>query len=416
MQVRFYLERNKAVKEKKAIWMYVREKDKGYYLNTGQKIQPSQWDKRTQRANPKKVKDNVAKGSLNSLNQLLNSYENKTFEIIRYIKSKDLNASFDDIVEVLNNYFKKKELTLFDAYDEFLSSKRQMVSQDAIQKYERTKSLLKEFVDKTKFKLTFDNITQSFFDKFYSFLLDGGMINNSAYKTISFFKTFMIWANQRNLTDNISYQHFKSKYEKNEVIYLTEKELMDLYNLNIDEERLERVRDIFIFQCFTGVRYSDIQNLTRADIFGPTWKLRTQKTRDIIEIPLNSYALSVLEKYKKYDAPIPSISNQKFNKYIKEVCEKAKINAPVKIVQYKGSTREETTFKKYEVIGSHTARRTFISLSLQKGMSAEVIMSITGHTTYRMMQRYLKIADSKKRDEMDKVWGSHLTLVKKDKL
>lgn len=82
------------------------------------------------------------------------------------------------------------------------------------------------------------------------------------------------------------------------------------------------------------------------------------------------------------------------------------------MVKYKGNERIETTYKKYEVIGTHTARRTFISLSLQKGMKPDVIMAITGHTTYRMMQKYLKIADEHKREEMDKAWGSSLRLVK----
>jgi len=142
------------------------------------------------------------------------------------------------------------------------------------------------------------------------------------------------------------------------------------------------------------------------------WLVRTQKTRDLIEIPLSSYAIGVLAKYKDWSTPLPVISNQKMNKYIKELCEIAKINDPIKIVKYKGNKTEETTFKKYELIGTHTARRTFVSLSLQKGMRPEVVMAITGHTTYKMMQKYLKVADSTKRDEMDKTWGSPLRKLK----
>jgi integrase len=72
----------------------------------------------------------------------------------------------------------------------------------------------------------------------------------------------------------------------------------------------------------------------------------------------------------------------------------------------------ETTYKKFEVVGTHTARRTFISLSLQKGMKPDVSMDITGHTTYRMMQKDLKIADEHKRGETDKIWGSSLRIIK----
>ncbi len=187
---------------------------------------------------------------------------------------------------------------------------------------------------------------------------------------------------------------------------------MTLYNLQIEDERLKRVRDLFVFQCFTGVRYSDIQNISREDLIGSTWRVRTQKTHQLIEIPLNSYALSILAKYSDYPQPLPVISNQKMNAYLKELCENAKIDEPVKVVKYQGNQRIETTHKKYEIIGTHTARRTFISLSLQKGMKPDVIMAITGHTTYRMMQRYLKIADEHKREEMDKTWGSPLRSIK----
>jgi integrase len=281
-----------------------------------------------------------------------------------------------------------------------------------MQKYERLRSLLFEYEKNSREKLRFDNISPLFFEKFYSFLIDKKkLLNNSAHKTIQFFKSFLIWSNTNNFTDNTSYKTFKSKSEQNEVIYLTEQELMALYNMKLDSDRLGRVRDLFVFQCFTGVRFSDIENLSRDDIKGSTWNLRTQKTKDIIQIPLSGFALSILAKYGDWEKPLPVISNQKMNMYLKELCKKAKINDTVKIVQYRGKERIEKTFKKYEIIGSHTARRTFISLSLQKGMKPDVIMAITGHKTYRMMQKYLKIADETKRDEMDKVWGSSLRVV-----
>ena len=140
--------------------------------------------------------------------------------------------------------------------------------------------------------------------------------------------------------------------------------------------------------------------------------MRTQKTHQIIDIPLNGFALSILAKYSEYPNPLPVISNQKMNRYLKELCKEAKIDSIIKIIKYKGNERIEETFKKYEVIGTHTARRTFISLSLEKGMKPDVIMAITGHKTYRMMQKYLKIADDFKRDEMDKVWGGSLRRIK----
>jgi len=411
MKVKFYPERKPSKSGECSLWCYVRENKETIYLNTGQKVNPDLWDNKLQRANPRLTRDNIIKGSLKSLNQYLNAFESKIFDIERIIRSKQQDIPFNTIADSIKRQFDKKKVGLFDIYDEFVKIKRQEVSKQAIFKFMRVKSLLEDYQKLNHEQLSFDKITPLFFSKFYSFLIENkNMINNTANKNIQFLKTFLIWANNNSYTDNSSYKVFKSKSESNEVIYLTESELMKLYNLQIEEDRLKRVRDIFVFQCFTGVRYSDIQNISREDIKNSTWNVRTQKTHQIIEIPLNSFALSILARYNEFPQPLPIISNQKMNDYLKELCKKAEINERVKTVKYKGSERIETSYKKYEVIGTHTARRTFISLSLQKGMKPDVIMAITGHTTYRMMQRYLKIADEHKREEMDKVWGSSLRI------
>ena len=161
-----------------------------------------------------------------------------------------------------------------------------------------------------------------------------------------------------------------------------------------------------LFQCFTGPRYSDILSLKKEDIRAGTWHLRQQKTKNITQIPLNKYAISILAKYPDYELPV--ISNQKMNKYIKELCELAGIDETITIVKYRGNKRIEETKKKFEVVGTHTARRTFITLSLRKGMKPEVIMKITGHKSYKMFQKYLKIADDHTRKEMFEAWGEPL--------
>jgi integrase len=414
MKVRFYLDSNKSVKAKeKAIWCYVREYGDTLALNTGERINPELWDKRNQRANLRMTKDKILKGSLKNVNLFLNSYENKVYDIARSIRMKEFNTGFSVIADEVRKQFNKRDTSFFSVYDEFLKSKRLNVTRSSMQKYERLKALLLEYEKITADKLRFDKISPLFFERFYSFLIDEKqLLNNTAHKVIQFFKSFMIWANVNNFTDNASYKAFKNKSEQNEVIFLTEDELLKLYNMKLENDRLSRVRDLFTFQCFTGVRFSDIENISWDDIRGSTWNLRTQKTKDIIQIPLSNYAQSLIAKYNDWEKPLPVISNQKMNKYVKELCKKAKINDPVKVVQYRGTERIEKTYKKYEIIGSHTARRTFISLSLQKGMKPDVIMAITGHKTYRMMQKYLKIADEHKREEMDKVWGSSLRQIK----
>lgn len=411
MKVKFYLERKPSKNKEVAIWCYVREGKNTFYLNTGQKVNHEHWDSDAQRADARKTRDNIMKGSIKSLNRYLNSFESKIFEIERAIRSKKHDAGFTNIQEAVKKQFNRKKAGLFEIFNEFLKIKRQHVAKQSLVKLERVKGLLEDYQKYNNELLNFDNITPLFFSKFYAFLIENqNMLNNTANKYISFLKTFLIWANQNGYSENSSYKIFKGKSEENEVIYLTEREVMILYNLQLSDERLKRVRDIFLFQCFTGVRYSDIQNISREDINSGAWHLRTQKTHQIIKIPLNAYAITILARYEEYPQPLPVISNQKMNTYIKELCQAAGIDDVVKTVRYKGSERIENTYKKFEVVGTHTARRTFVSLSLQKGMKPENIMAITGHTTYRMMQKYLKIDYSHLRNEMDKVWGSSLRI------
>lgn len=180
---------------------------------------------------------------------------------------------------------------------------------------------------------------------------------------------------------------------------------MTILNYDLSEHStLIKVRDIFCFGCFTGQRYSDIARLRREDIRDGIWFLKTKKTKDSLEIPLNDFALEILAKYKTSSSPLPDISNQKMNYYLKDLGKLLDINDVTIKTRYSGKDVIEEIKPKYEFLSTHTARRTFVTLSLEKGMRPETVMSITGHKDYKTMQRYLKITSKVKAIEMDKVW------------
>jgi len=87
------------------------------------------------------------------------------------------------------------------------------------------------------------------------------------------------------------------------------------------------------------------------------------------------------------------------------LCKEAEINEPIEIVRFRGSKRETETFPKYELIHLHTGRKTFCTLSLEKGMSAEQVMSISGHTDYKSFKRYVDVTEKLKKVVMEKAWG-----------
>jgi integrase len=185
-------------------------------------------------------------------------------------------------------------------------------------------------------------------------------------------------------------------------------------------KKYEQVRDAFCFACTTGLRYSDLAQLKREHIKEDEIILTVKKTKERLSIPLTPYSRAILDKYRMLRKPLPIISNQKMNYYLKGwdeknksgkvikkhkgICELAGINEPVEIVRYRGAKREANIYPKYELVGVHTGRKTFATLSLEKGMSAEEVMSITGHKDYKSFKRYVKITEQRKKVVMLKAW------------
>ena len=135
-------------------------------------------------------------------------------------------------------------------------------------------------------------------------------------------------------------------------------------------------------------------------------QLTTQKTKDRLTIPLLPQAREILNLHKdKYITALPTISNQKTNEYLKELGKLAELTAPVTVIQYFGSKRDEQTYPKHEKLSTHIARKTFVTLALEKGMRPETIMKITGHKDFKAMKPYIKLVDQQVKDELFEAWG-----------
>jgi len=134
--------------------------------------------------------------------------------------------------------------------------------------------------------------------------------------------------------------------------------------------------------------------------------IKTQKTRDSPKIPILPQAQEILDRYEGMcPTALPTTSNQKANDYIKELGKLVEVDTPISIIRYQGAKRFEETFPKYEKLTTHTARKTFVTLALEKGMRPEVVMKITGHKDFKAMKPYIKIVDDVVGDEMFIAWG-----------
>ena len=184
-----------------------------------------------------------------------------------------------------------------------------------------------------------------------------------------------------------------------QIIFLEWDELMTVLNAELPYPYLEKARDLFCISSFTGLRYSDLQKLTPADIIDDCITIVTQKTTDTLHIELNDYSRALLAKYGNRP---PQLSNQKYNNYIKEVGLHCGITTPIKIVRIRAGKREEKTYPKWQLLTTHAGRRTFISNALMMGIPVETVMKWTGHKNYEAMKPYIAIADRFKKSMMDR--------------
>jgi integrase len=147
---------------------------------------------------------------------------------------------------------------------------------------------------------------------------------------------------------------------------------------------------LFIIACDTGLRFSDLIELRNENIInnGSVIRIRTQKTGEVVIIPLKGKVKEILKKYE--GIPPQAISNQKMNEYLKELGEMAELIEDVVISLTKGGTRQTETFKKFELITTHTARRSFATNAYLQNVPTISIMKITGHTTAKSFLKYIK--------------------------
>jgi len=383
-------------------------KSKTTLFSTGEKIAPEYWNNKEQ-----KVKKTFR--GFNSLNAVIHKCKEDIDNIVREAVFNNVSPEIEYIKHVLaQSKVKHKNLqqnfkALLEIYDDFVQSSSYTKKKNTIKVYISVKNQLLKFEKYTNSKLSFKCMNMEFYDKFVEFLfVELKFKNNSVGRSIKTLKTFLNYAFEKGDNEYSFFRKFKVFNEEVDNVYLTEKELLLIYNLDLTgNQRLAKVRDLFCLSCFTGLRYSDVSRLKGENIKETYILLKTIKTNSVTSIPITSYSRSILSKYLHNDKYyLPVISNQKMNKYLKELGQLAGINDKVFISSNSGAKRSEEMFEKWEVITSHTARRTFVTLSLEKGMRPEVVMQITGHKDLKTFQRYIKIIDVVKTEEMFRVWNN----------
>lgn len=239
-----------------------------------------------------------------------------------------------------------------------------------------------------------------------------GIKNSTIEKKLGYLKWFLKWATEKGFNNNTAYRTFRPtlKTTQKKVIYLTKEEMKRILILELKGEQayLEVVRDIFIFCCFSSLRYSDASALKWNDVKDDHIEVTTIKTADSIQIEINDMMKKIIEKYraipdKRSNLVFPFYTNQAMNRDLKKLCKLAEINEEIRTTTYKGHERIDEIAEKWELIGTHTGRRTFIIHALSRGIPPSIVMKWTGHSDYKSMKPYIDIVDEIKASEMTKM-------------
>jgi len=381
-----------------------------YY--TGYRIDRSKWNPETER-----VKRNVFNKigeSATDINNHLREIETHVTDIYDGQKALKKNPTVSFVRDELKKRLgetDKSQVSIFIAFELFIAqeSKLKTWTEGTKTKLNTVLAQLKDFYNST-YKFDFETIDETFLEKYIGYQQKTLELRNvTIAKNLKIFNWFMNWATRKKFNSNLTYKTFDPNLKGtniSKVIFLEWPDLMNVYKKDIPKPYLARVRDVFCFQCFTGLRYSDVYNLKKTDIKGELIEITTIKTEDPLQIDLNDYSRAILAKYK--DEPfsgnkaLPVISNQKFNEFLKVLGQFCELNTPETLVYFVGNERKEKTYQKWELLTTHVGRKTFISNALFLNIPAEVIMAWTGHKDHKVMERYYKIIAPQKKREMAK--------------
>lgn len=397
------------------IRMRVTYNGKRVEFTTGHRIDARKWD-----ADKQKVRNgctNKLKQSSSDINADLQEQQSKLQNVFKEFEVQNIIPTPTQLKETFNSRIKSNEgteeqpkMNLFEAFDEFVKeeSSQNHWAYNTRKKFATIKNHIKEF----KEDVAFEYFDKQGLNEYMAFLLDEKKMRNSTVcREVRFVKEFLQWGFQKGYYNNNAFKAFKPRLKTANkiVIFLSNEELQKLCSYEIPEDKLylKRVRDVLLFCCFTGLRHSDVYNLKRSDIKSDHIEVTTQKTTDSLIIELNNVSKTILNKYKDFhfsnDKVLPVISNQKMNKYLKELGKLAEINEEVRITYYQGEKRTDKVKLKYELLCTHTGRRTFICNALLCGIPVHIVMKWTGHSDYRSMQPYIDVTDKIRSQYMKKM-------------
>jgi site-specific recombinase XerD len=398
-EVNFFLKKPKS-KEETLIYLFLSYNNQRLKYSTGEKIKPVYWDSENQ-----KVKGTKKFPEYPEFNSTLKSIEKKAFDAYRKVLNDGFEPSNGLIKKELDKairFSESKKVDFFTFMKEYIEESKSLKAIGTIKAYNTTQKRIENYCKSKNKTLQFEDIDLEFYNSFVAYLTKENYSQNTIGKHIKILKTFLNEATERGINKTVDFKRrkFKRLTEDTDKIYLNEKELEAIYNLDISKDKqLESIRDLFIIGCYTGLRFSDFSELKTENIIdGDKIKLRTNKTDEVVIIPLHRFVKEILRRNKNR---IPkAMSNPKMNFYLKHIGSLAKIKDVIEFSITKGGKLEKTLKEKCKFICTHTARRSFATNSFLAGIPSIAIMKITGHQTEKSFLRYIRISQEENANKL----------------
>lgn len=407
MKVKFYLLRPKSKTETGLICSVSYDKKRIRFC-IKESINPKYWNSKTSRA---RITPSFAESV--EFNQRLNNIASKVNKL--YLDSFNANEE-PPTKAMLERYIRSEilkentKLSFFDFYQDFIdktaaggraNSKGKVIKPDAAKYYKRALKILKEY----KNNLEFEDITLEFYNDFISYLNEKRFSINTVGDNIKKLKAVMAAALELGYHKNTAFQgkYFTKPSEEADNIYLSVKELKEIEALSLSSKpSLDRVRDLFLVGCYTGLRFSDFSRLTPKNITDGYIEIEQSKTSEKVVIPVHSVIKKIILKYNGLP---PTISNQKFNNYLKEICQDVKsLQGTESKTTTKAGKKVTMNMNKWQMVSSHTARRSFATNEYLNGTSTLTIMAVTGHKTEKAFLKYIKVSKKEEAERMKQHW------------
>lgn len=359
--------------------MTISVKGERRYVSTGRDVKPSDFNVKTQ----------TVKGNL-EFNEFLKALKTRLYSIETFLLTKGINVSIETVLDVYRNGEDARTISLlqlFDKHNEDIRKKvsQKLITESTLSKYIVTRDYVARFllVELDKDDILVKKLTPSFFESFFVFLLES-MSNNTAVQKMKQVKRLIRFAVEEGY---ISTSPFKMvlKKEKKEVNPLTIKEINAIRKKHIDIPRLAKIRDLFIFECYTGLAFADLMSLKNSDFHidqdGNKWIVKKRhKTNVVATIPLMPISIEILEKY---DYKLPRISNATYNIYLKELGDICGI---------------------HRNLHSHLARHTWATILLNNGLDMVSVSKCLGHSNSKITEStYAKVLPEKLAEKVNVV-------------